>query len=261
MAAVQTLQPFVELDDRAGSKDLAPHLRHRGLEIALTRLEYGDLSFDGSGPRGPVLVGVEYKTIRDLLASMRSGRLPGHQLPGMVRRYDYYYLIVEGIVRASDDGLLEVPRGGSWMALRNSASGPGYLWREFDGYLNSLEMRGGIKIRRTASIRDTAAQVDSLARWWIKPWDDHKSVGTSIFYQPPDTIGIASFAAPSLVRQVAALLPGIGWGKSAAVENKFKTVLDMVAADQRDWETIPGIGPTIGKRAVDSLRLRKGETE
>jgi NAD-dependent DNA ligase len=60
---------------------------------------------------------------------------------------------------------------------------------------------------------------------------------------------------------VAALLPGIGWGKSAAVENKFKTVLDMVAADQRDWETIPGIGPTIAKRAVDSLRLRKGETE
>jgi len=253
------LRPLIKVDDRAGSDSLIVPLRALGLDVKSTRLSYGDVSFDGQGPRGPVLIGVEYKSVRDLLASMRNGRLPGHQLPGMAREYDIYYLLVEGLVRCGNDNILETRWRESWVPVRNSRSSPPFLWSEFDGYLTSLESKAAVRIRKTANITQSAAQIESLANWWIKPWDEHKSVGHTIWYTPPERVGAAAFDEPSIVRKVAALLPGIGWEKSRAVEMKFRSVLDMVAAEPRDWEQIPGIGPTLAHKAVDSLRLTSEE--
>lgn len=255
----QALRPLIRVDNRAGSQELIVPLRSLGLDVESVRLPYGDVSFDGQGPRGPVQIGIEYKSIRDLLTSMRDGRLPGHQLPGMAREYDIYYLLVEGLARCGDDNTLEIRWGAGWAPLRNSRSGPAYLWSEFDGYLTSLESKAAVRIRRTATRTDTVAQIESLAKWWIKPWNDHRSVGTSIWYTPPERVGVAEFGEPSLVRKIAALLPGIGWEKSRAVEMKFRSVIEMVAAEPGEWEQIPGIGPTLAHKAVDSLRMTSEE--
>src|SRR5574341_1238250 len=105
---------MILLDDRAGSKDLAPFMP-KSVPFTLTRLEYGDVAFSGRGPSGVCTVGVEIKKIPDLVDCIYSGRFAGHQLPGMLDTYDYCYLLVEGATRAGKLGTLEYRRaGGKW---------------------------------------------------------------------------------------------------------------------------------------------------
>jgi ERCC4-type nuclease len=119
-----------------------------------------------------------------------------------------------------------------------------------EGWLLTLELRGGIHVHRTRSIEDSAAWLAALYHWWTgKAWSQHRghlALGTQ-----PDT---SLFNRPSLARRVAAELPGIGYEKSQDVEKKFPTVAAMVAGSEESWRTIPGIGPTLAARAYRSLR-------
>ena len=74
------------------------------VEWADPQLEFGDLFWVGRGEKGASLsIGVEHKTVTDLVNSLRTARLQGHQLPGMRAAlegekplYDVAYLIIEG---------------------------------------------------------------------------------------------------------------------------------------------------------------------
>ena len=54
---------MVWLDERAGSKELAPYIGPHTLCL----LPYGDLMWMGNGEDGPVPIAVEYKSIADLV--------------------------------------------------------------------------------------------------------------------------------------------------------------------------------------------------
>lgn len=242
-----SVQRPVVVDNREGSMDLLPHLRSAGLEAEPGRLEFGDLFFTGSGPRGVVRVGVEVKKLRDLLNSMRSGRLMGHQLPGMSQHYDFVFLLVEGVWREGDQGMLEEPVRGGWREVRLGTSG--FLWREVEGFLNTAELVCGVRVRRSQRIQETAAVVKALHHWFGKEWREHGSHRV-IYSPPPDQVMLYN---PSVVRRVAKELPGVGWDRSGAIESRYKSVVDLCCASWKELAQIPGIGEVTAKRVVRAL--------
>ena len=245
----------VFVDPRVGSLEIAPSLRQLALPVQELTLEFGDFAFEGNGPDGMAMIGIERKVLSDMLASMRSGRFAGHQLPGLLTGYHTVYLLLEGVYRCGDGGVLEKPawsrgggRGTGWEPVRLGTSG--FLYSELTNFLTSLENLAGLKIRHTASRAQTAQTIEGLYHWWGKQWDAHKSLG--VVYTPgQQTLDLTPL---TLIRKVAVQLPGVGWQKSVAIDRKWKSVLDMVIADQEDWESLPGFGKLMAKQIVDALR-------
>ena len=252
------------VDDRTGSKELVPHLRSFGIDAQIRRLDFGDFAWEGNGPAGLCRVAVERKTIGDLIQSMQSRRLSGHQLPGMADEYDYAYLIVEGIWRPSDEGVLEVGHGsfsrdnfgGRWASSYGKRQ---LLYRSIDNYLATLELHTGLIYRRTLSAQETVHVIADLYLWWrAKLWEDHSSHLT--VYAPAEARG--KKGRLNLVRREVSLaeawamqLPGID-KKAQEVAQRFPTGHILANALEEDWMSIPGIGKTLAKRAFKSIRER-----
>jgi ERCC4-type nuclease len=228
------------LDPRAGSQDYEPRLRALGAPVEFCTLEYGDAAFYGSGQA----VGIELKKIHDILQCVMTGRFSGHQLPGMARHYNEVYLIVEGLWRPNpEDGVLEVLRGG-WVPVKIGKRS--WMYRDFESFLSTIEVKGGARVKRSGSEDETARIVYNLYQWW-QDYDGHRS-HLALNRSGRDA---AIFTRPTLVRRVAAELPGIGFEKSGMIAGHFTTVRAMVDAKVKDWTALPGIGKTIAKGIVE----------
>ena len=196
----------------------------------------------------PTPIGVEIKRISDLLTSITTGRLSGHQLPKLVREYRHVWLLIEGQYRPGAEGLLETRQGAAWVphALGRSP----WTYREVEAYLTTLEVRAGVHVRRAYNKAETVALVAMLYQWWTaKAYDEHRA--HKALHSPILDSGL--LYKPSLTRRVAAELPGIGVGKSAAVAEHFKTVRAMVEADEDQWQQVDGIGKTLAKKISEAL--------
>lgn len=243
---------MIYLDDRTGgpsnrakSHDLAPLLP--SALASVVRLPYGDAAFFGNGPGGTLLVGVEIKTLEDCLSSLVSGRLPGHQAPGMVRDYDVRYLIVQGSWKTDPHGVLQYRRGRDVTVGRKR-----FTFTDLHNWITTLESVAGFRIRRTLSRTETAATVLALYRWWNgKPFDKHKG---HLAWDDVSVPKLITARAMPVTRKMAAQIDGIGWEKSAAVAKRFASVLEMACAGVGDWMEIEGIGKVLARRAVESLR-------
>lgn len=245
---------MILIDDRE-DPCIVRYLSSHGVSAETTRLEFGDASWEGSGPGNrPVLVGLERKNIGDVVKSMTDRRLSGHQLRGMWSTFDYCYLVIEDVWRPSPEGHIEVFRGTGWRPL--AINGKGITYRQLDSFLSSLEIRGNLIVARTGTAKETAALYASRYYWWNKPFDSHHAHDT-IYSPGPETAkrrGKASpiSRAPGLVEKLAAQLPGIdrlAW----AVGRKFKTPEEMFLATKAEWMSIPGIGEGIARQAMESL--------
>ena len=213
------------VDRRIGSKDLLVPLQKMGLPAELTELAYGDLAFEGRGEHGATVdIGIELKRLSDLLNSLRSGRLAGHQLPGMIQMYEYSWLIVEGRWGAD--------RWGHVRALKGSPLHGQMAIGELEKTLLTLELRGGLHVCRTCNRRGTLLFISSLYHWWVdRNLDAHCSHLT--VHTPQSFIPISPF------RQVVAQLPGVGLKTSRAVEQHFQGSLKQaVLANADEWARI-----------------------
>ena len=240
---------MILLDRRIGSSDLYQPLRAFGLAVELTTLDVADVAWLGRGPGDePVACGVEIKRIGDLIQSIHSGRLSGHQLPKLIRDYPHAWLLVEGRYRSGGDGLLETKQGAQWLPHGNGRRP--LMYREIEGFLTTLELRAGIHLRRTWDRPETAAVLAGLYHWWTgKAYEDHRAhVALHGTIQDSQLI-----YKPSLRRRIAAELPGIGVEKSGAIADHFPTVRAMVEAGGEEWQTIPGIGKGLATKIVTSL--------
>lgn len=243
----------ITIDPREGSKDLEPVLRKLSVPCQLGTLTAADFAWEGNGSRGPVKVGVERKRLGDALSCMTGGRFAGHQLPLLLREFDYAYLVVEGIWRANpDDGLLEERYGSGWRAVGFGRRR--HMHRDLDNWLHSLMTQTSLRVRITHTADQTALMLRNMYHWWRKPWGDHASL--HVVYTPPPPTAIV--LKPGLVRRMAAQLRHIGWDRSAAVATKFRTPLDMALGLKEDWLSIPGIGEGI---ASSVIRQWQGEEE
>lgn len=215
----------------------------------MSTLEYGDLCWIGSTASGPAPIGLELKTVRDLLQSMRSGRLAGHQLPGMLAQYSHSYLLIEGSWRAnSRTGVLEEPCRGGWRELKLGVSR--FLAADVEAFLTSIDTLTPVRIRRSRNRSETLRIIHGLYSWWQKNWDEHSSL--KVFYEPGEPSPLP--VSHPLVRRVAAQLPGVGWERSAAVARSFSSVAEMVAADEKRWQQVEGIGKKLSARIVQELK-------
>lgn len=242
------------LDERVGSKELLPYFKPYDVEVILGHLDFADCFFWINGPGKQCMVGCELKNISDLVSSMRSNRLSGHQLPGLLECYDYVVIIVQGIYKVGDDGELVVLRGRDWVALR-VGSKP-ILWREVSNYLTTLEFKCGVIVKQTMGPKETVAYLVSLYHWGNdKEWDKHDSY-QAIYAPTPESDsrrGSFTIKKVGLVEKVASQLTGID-KKAFEVGKRFKSVREMVEADEKDWEGISGIGKKGAGRIVKELR-------
>src|SRR5207249_2326281 len=147
------------VDDRTGSKHYAALI---GDQAMITRLESGDIAFEGNG----ITVGVEVKKILDAVNCMYSGRLADYQIPLMKQQYDVCYLIVEGIWRPDpESGVLQYYKGelGKWGKWIDVASGRKRLMASsFELWLSTMENLGGLRVRSAISPETTASLLMSL---------------------------------------------------------------------------------------------------
>lgn len=239
------------IDDRAGSKELVEWLPP---ETSLCRLDFGDALIVGNGPTGPVTVGVEVKSIHDLMSSMNTGRLAAHQLPGLLDAYDVTWLLCYGPYRSGKGGALEILSGKGWKGFRVGKNLVPY------GYLEQFlfdVQATGCRFKHVYDAEEAARWLACLHRWFSKPWEAHK--GLKQFDNSKDRSLLPGLSSEQdLIARVAKELPGIGFDRAQTVAGHFGSVTDMVLAEVPDWVQIPGIGKVIAKAVVNAVRGKNG---
>ena len=247
-------------DPRFGSERKGQRSSHRavsealvslGVEVEPMLLPFGDFAFIGNGPDGPIQIGVELKVVSDLVTSMRSGRL-AEQVVGMSVQYARSYVVIEGLYRVNRrNGLLEIPRGRGYRPLK---CGPRPIyWADIERFITGME-EAGVRVRRTRSSFETALVIHRVLQgFWDKNYDEHTSLQVLHKPVPPMSV-VREDATTRRLRQVAACLPSIGWGRSKAVAERFRSIQRLAEADAGEWQEIEGIGATIARDVVKAVR-------
>lgn len=237
---------MILIDDRVGSKEIVPHLEP-GINYELTRLDFADFAFVGQGPDGMVSIGIERKTIGDLLNSMESGRLSGYQLKGLIESYDYNYLIVEGFWQCDQVGNLNIRRGKRWTShMFNRQQLP---YSRFVGYLNTLTMLGNIHPVFLTTLTQTGHWTSKTYHWWQKLWHHHKS-HLQFHVDPPAR---AHIIEPSLFRKMLKELDGVGWDRAEALEKHFANFNEILVGGVKEMCKVPGIGKVGAQKILKQL--------
>lgn len=203
--------------NESGSKELVEPLRRMGLPVeAVTHsvLPFGDVAFLGRGEKGaPLYIGIELKKVGELVQSLRSKRLQGHQLLGLTKDFDRRYLLIEGDFHHDNDGRATVFRGTG--KPRPLPGAPNAVALEEE--VINIQTRGGCWVRHTTTRRDTLRFILACYRYWTdKDLDQHKS--HMAIYAPDLDKGLLT--PPSDFRKaLTVMLPGIGFAVSKAVED------------------------------------------
>lgn len=234
---------MIYLDPRAGSGDLEPYLERLAIPVTVQTLKFGDAMLIGEGPEGPVRVGIEIKQAEEFLSSIYSHRLTGHQLPGMFRIYNRVHLLIEGAMRRSEDGKVEVQS--KWSGWKEPVQS--HDWKAVQGFLLTLQIEGGVILHQSGGREETAALLGCIRYWSRKP--RHTSLNIH-YYGNTST----RFAQPSPAIRFAEQLDGVGFKRAGKVVAAFQTAEGMVQAGLAEWQSL--LGPVIGKRAYDSLRSK-----
>lgn len=246
---------MIFVDDRAGSKELIAPLRALGLEVESTRLDFGDVMFEGRGVKSaPVSVGIEFKQLRELVQALRTERLQGHQLIGMRQAYDHAWLFIEGELLYDAKGRLLRRKGKrETVPLEGSMTVVELLKRMF-----VLHLCGGLNPWWSQTRQDTLQGLLTLYRTWTdQDLDKHRShLG---IYSAPTLVPVSDFRAT--VKQ----FPGVGIRLSKAVEDHFGSLRKAVNAGVEEWAELTtkddqGKSRKFGKTAAERVvRFCRGE--
>ena len=225
------------VDPRIGSSDLYVSLKRLGknhnipVEMSKKEMDAGDFCFEGHGPDGRCLIGVERKKVRDMITCIRNGRFAGHQLPLMEQMYQFQYLIIEGLYRPSADGLIEEPVGTPgkkyWQPI--SINGSRHMYIELAGALFTLEQMTNLHIHYAPTSDTTVQHLLTLYRWWNgKKWDRYTS------HRVQHATHVEIMGKWPLRRRVATELYKIGIDKSKW-HRPFSFNRAMLMATEHEW--------------------------
>ena len=248
---------------RRGSDRLPPHLRQLGASV-IEGYCNSDVEFLGSTPLGPLTpIGIEHKSAvtGDIFTSMTDGRLNGTQMQTMVSHYPYVrYLIIEGNLRRSKDGILEIfkfDRGSlkyDWQPAY-SRNGAGWTYDEFENRIESIidafsepNSPGHTVVKRTYDINESAAYIVGRYHYWQKPYEQHSSarqwdrskrlIGEAERAEHPLMGGGKRTKDIELVRLWANDIDGIGLTKSYYVARHFRTPIALALATEDEWLSV-----------------------
>lgn len=243
----------LRVDRRAGSKELEEPLCAVGLCPEMDNLAAGDVELVGSGPGGrPLMVGVEYKTVPDVLTCMRDGRF-AEQARRMRGRYEVSWLLIEGEWKI-EGSQLEVREKGGFKARGH------YTYQEVAAWVLTMAQRGGVLMWRTRDRAESVAWLRSLYWWWTsKEFEEHRA--HLDWYRPPYTPeNPMEMAEPTMAVKVAAALLSQGptvdvnGERAKAVGAHFGSVRAMLTADEKAWRAVAGIGPKTAKKVAGVLQ-------
>lgn len=241
---------MIRIDFREGSWELQPFIDVLGVGTLKDDLAVpgGDFAFEGHGPKGLSMFGIERKRIKDFMSNMHNNHYVGVQLPRMCTHYDVRYLLIEGIVRPNPQtGILEMPgrrnREGILQWNEVTLGRRRFMWEDFEKYITSLEW-APIRVIRTSGPDMTAATLVAKYHYYQKRWDKHNSL-KGLFYTPYPTISMDLSDKEDYFRLVCASMPHIGPEKSLIVSKRFKNIWNMAHASVSDWQQLPGIGDVI----------------
>ena len=242
---------MILVDDRKGSAELLPIIQRTGAPCQLMRLEYGDACFEGNGPDGPITIGIERKTLHDMLACIEDSRYAAHQRPGMAALYSKSFLAIEGLWKCGDGDYSGVliqgfNQGSSWGPLRTSGNRT-VLYSKLYRYLVSVALSGVI-ITQSSSLAQTAYNIVELFGYFQKKWTDH----TSLLEVQKLAIPVMNGRA-SLTRRWAEQCDDIGVKHGMEVDRYFKTPLQLATADETAWVSA-GVSPRLAKQTVKAIR-------
>ena len=231
------------VDYRAGSAELLAPLRKMGLPAESGDIP-ADLAWEGRGEKGtPVMVGVEFKKLGELVQSLRTQRLQGHQLIKMRDNFEFCYLVIEGELLYDQVGKL-LRRCGR----RQFRPLPGGMAaQELFKRVQVLHLRGGLNPIWTRTRYDTLIQLAALYRVWTdKALDQHDS--HIAIYQAPTLAPVSEF------RAFISRIDGISLRKSLSIEKHFGgSIRRAVNASMAEWMQIDGIGPLIARHIQDVM--------
>lgn len=256
-----------DIAHEVGSREFEKPLRRLGLPTRIRALDCGDFAFYGNGPDGAVRVGIERKTIGEMVGYQSRGRYVQRQLPRMLRRYGAFsFLVVEGLTRVA-------PGDGSLQCGKDIKQGSLTVWMEagwgrerntYEVYKKrelSLRLITAIHVMPTANATETASLLHALYGWFQKPWSAHRSV------LKVDT-DIVMRGAPALIldertmrRETFAKWPHISWERSARVSKHFPSIVAAATATEDEWMMALGVkqGRKMAKAIVDFLHGRGEE--
>lgn len=240
------------VDRRDGSREL----HYKIPDSKLDTLEFGDVALSGHGPDPdkPLTIGVEVKSVHDLLQSIGTGRLAGHQIPGLVRSYDHSWLLIYGAVRAGKDNYLEINRHGRWQHFHLGRNPVPYSYLE--GFLLTAQLFSPIRIKWVYDEDEAAKWISVFDRWLSKKWDKHKALQV---FNESQAIAVPIGADPveAQMAKIAAQLPGVGWTRAWGAARQFESVDEMMNASIPEWEKIDKIGPVLAKSIRTAIKRKK----
>ena len=262
---------MILIDEREGSKFIASMPALEG-HFALSRLDFevdgqevacGDAMLSGHGPNdSTITVGVEIKSITDLITSISSGRLGATQVPRMLKArnngkpaYDHFYLVYFGQYRPGPGNLLQVHRGGYWRTHR--FGGRSLPWAFIEGWLLTLQMFTPFRVVHLYDEHEVACWLRTFDHWLEKPWDKHK--GLQMFDRSREAAALPdSDPVEAQMARTAASLPAIDYVRGWSLAHEFNSVLELVNASKEQLMRVHGIGPVIAKAFYNAVRRKKG---
>lgn len=236
---------MILVDPRDGNKEsskrgmlpeLVAPIRALHVPCEPSHLIFADACFEGRGPLGTVLVGVERKRLHDMLNCIDDARYNAQRV-GMKNMYDVSVLMIEGHWKPHDETghMMEGFSGGmAWGYMK--PAGRRVMYNKLFRYLISVQLSGVI-VSYSRDLHHTAFNIVEFYHYFQKPWTGH----TSLLEMQKFAIPTLN-AKPSLVRKWANDIDGIGTKYSEEAEKLFKTPIKLATSDEMDWLKIKGIG-------------------
>ncbi len=247
MILVDSRSGRVEYGGREPQKEMLAFIQRAGVKAAISSLEFGDACFEGNGPQGRIMIGVERKTVSDMLSCIEDSRYSAHQRPGMHQMYQQSILIIEGVWKPDvhTGYLMELINTLTWRPVRHKTQMARYntLFR----YLLSVQL-SGVAVIWSRDMEQTAFNICETYHWFQKPWDQHTSLLEMQKLNLPALNG-----RPSLVQRWAGELDGVGVKHSQDALKIFKTPYDLARSDETEWVKLPGIGAKLALSIIKQI--------
>lgn len=221
-----------------------------GVPVIITGPLPTDVVFYGVDNGGvPAMIGVEVKKPQDMADSaVRSGRLVQQFRNAQDFGCTHLFVVFQGKIRADPrTGLLQELRwdGATRKMCWTTVDNPQCTYGQLDNFLNTLMIQGGILVKRTDDIAETARAIVDLYHWWQRAPEEHQSLDR--FHQPVFLGGQVP-----LFRRVIKEADGVGWTRSLDFLNFFAdkglTVPEILSLPAAEFKKVKGIGPVIAKQ-------------
>lgn len=219
-------------------------LNRMGVKAESASLDSGDFCFEGNGPEGSIAVGIERKTLHDILMCIDDGHLTS-QLLKMKDLYTLRVVIIEGHWKPHDQSMLLMEGFNGGMNFGYcKPNGSRVMYSKLYRYLISVSLSGAI-VTYSRDPQHTGVNVAEWFHYFQKRWKDH----TSLRELPKVAIPTLN-AKPTLTRKWAFAIDSIGEKLSDFATRQFKTPIALATADEAEWLKIPGVGVRTAQQIV-----------